>query len=254
LGSRFLKPQFVPVFSIAKQYQEYQIRWLCFANVSDSFVSLHWQGFTSSEKKELIDHESQFRYWELVPAFFNEIQNLLNAKLSDPILHNLVLHDLWDEFRLNPNYEWEDLRIRAESGGVSLNVQSPGKSAGSEEDIDISNIKHLAKTLMVSIAKELDIYPLESKIQLRLEESILRTLIREFGAKSYEFSLVSQGKKILRAHFYFGAKPNTPSRDCFPHIYCYAKWGSDREQLNFILQHLKLGNANHQPEQISFLK
>jgi len=253
----YIRVNFIPQWEfdeISKQFQEYQIRWLCFAHISDSYVSLHWQGFTLAEKKDQIDHENQFRYWECVPSFLDEIQEILNAKLSDPLLHNLVLHDLWDEFRLNPNYVWEDLRIRAESGGVSLNVQSPGKSASDKEDISISDIKHLAKTLSISAAKELDLYPLERVKQTRLEESILRTLIREFGAKSYEFSLSSSGKKLLRAHFYFGTKPNVPSRDCFPHVNCYAKWGSDSEQLNFVLQYLKLGNANHQPEQFSFLK
>lgn len=239
---------------ISKQYQEYQIRWLCFAQVSNSLVSLHWQGFSLAEKKDLIDHENQFRYWEYIPSLFNDFQDILGVKLQNPLLHNLVLYDLWDEFRLNPNYVWEDLRIRAESGGVSLNVQSPGKSASSEEDINISDIKHLAKTLSFSVTKELDLYPLDSQRQARLEESILRTLIREFGAKSYEFSLSQQGKKILRAHFYFGTKPNIPSRDCFPHINCFAKWGTDKEQFNFMLQYLKSGNANSQPKQVSFLK
>ncbi len=253
----YIGVSFIPQWEydeISKQILEYQIRWLCFANVSDTYVSLHWQGFTFADKKESIEHESQFPYWKYIPTLFDEIQKELAARLDYPVLHNLVLHDLWEDFRLSSDYEWEDLRIRAESGGVSLNVQSPGKSARYDDEIDISDIKHLAKTLSISVAKELDVYPLETTRQVRLEESILRTLIREFGAKSYEFSLSHQRQRILRAHFYFGTKPSAPSRDCFPHVNCYAKWGSSSEQLNFILQHLKSGHANRQPEQTSFLK
>lgn len=253
----FIRISFLPQWEfdeISKQFQEHHIRWLCFACASDKYVSLHWQGFTLADNKEQVDHENQFRYWEHIPLLFNEIQTTLNANLHDPLLHNLVLHDLWDEFRLNSSFEWDDLRIRAESGGVSLNVQSPGKSANEVAEINISDIKHLAKTLSIAAAKELNLHPLKPETQSRLVESILRTLIREFGAKSYEFSLSTHGRKLLRAHFYFGAKPNTPSRDCFPHVNCYAQWGSDKEQFNFILQYLKSGNANHQPEQISFLE
>ncbi len=235
---------------ISKKPQEYQIRWLCFARVSETFVSLHWQGFSLADKIELIDHESQFRYWEYIPAFFDEFQKVLKIKLNPPLLHNLVLHDFWDEFRLSHDHEWEDLRIRAESGGVSLNVKSSGRSASEDEDLNITDIKHLAKTLSLSATKELNI-SLDKIKQARLEESILRTLIREFGAKSYEFSLTNQGQKLIRAHFYFGMKPNTPSPDSFPHVNCFIKWRSDKDQLDFIIQHLKSGNVESQPQQPS---
>jgi hypothetical protein len=255
----YLRPYYANHWEVATESskpEQYQIRWLCFARVTQDVVSLHWQGFTLAQEVSFIEHEGQFPYWNYVPRFFDEIQKILNAQLAQPILHNLVLYDLWDKFRLNKDYEWEDLRIRAESGGVSLSAKSAGRNVNGERDdeLDIKGIKHLAKTLCLSTLKELNIFPANEELQFRLEESILRTLIREFGAKSYEFSLKDKQQNLLRAHFYFGMKPNAPGPDSFPHVNCYIGWRNDSDQLKFILQHLKPENVESKPEQSSFFK
>lgn len=211
-----------------------QIRWLAFARVTNGYVSIHWQGFTVALQQEMVEHENQFPYWNFIPDCFSELSEILNIQLLDPNLHDLILHNLWDEYRLDDSYSWTDLRIRAESGGVSLNA----RSSGVDYDIDIRGINHLARTLRNSISQELNQENIDLPNVNRLDEVILRTLIREFGAKSYEFSLEHEQEKIFKGHVYFGMKPNFPGPDSFPHINCYSSWGYYQNQLEFILDEL----------------
>jgi hypothetical protein len=235
----YVKPIFIGHWEydeITKQQVQRAIRWLVYAKVSDDVLSFHWQGFTYSNDENSTDRESQFQYWNYIPKLIDEFENLIGRTLEFPNLHQFVLHQLWDYYRTQDNYAWTDLRIRAESGGVSLNARSAG--AGSDVEIDVKGINHLAHTLSLSVVKELDLELEESK-QRHLQDHILQTIIRKFGAKSYEFSLENGSNKIIKAHFYFGLKPNYPSPDTFPHINCHTSWKNDADQFAFIIDQIK---------------
>ncbi|MBI5298172.1 MAG: hypothetical protein HY869_22065 [Chloroflexi bacterium] len=224
------------------------VRWLMFAKVTSETLSFHWRGFTFATEEKHVKQASQFPYWNYVPNLIEEFEKIIGGKLDAPNLHDFVLHQLWENYRGHDNFTWTDLRIRAESGGVSLNARSAGVSDGVE--IDVKGISHLAHTLSLSVTRELGI-SLDLVGQRHLQESILQTLIRQFGAKSYEFSLQHDSETLLKAHVYFGMKPNFPSADSFPHVNCHTSWKSDQDQLAFIIEQIENlpKNVSSQPIQ-----
>ena len=240
----YLNFELLPHWEIDKnnEYQKRAIRWLRIIRVTQNVISIHWQSFYNADNDDISDRETQLRYWEYIPNLFDDISNLLGVTLHDPNLSQLVLDELWERYR-NPQ-DWEDLRIRAESGGVSLNARSAGSRNNDDgEIIDIKGIKHLARTISLAVIDEIHIQKKDGEIR-KLEEVILRTMIKQFGAKSYEFSLVKNNEKLLKAHIYFGMKPKFPTKDCFPHIHFYTSWKNDKEQFDFILDNLLLKNAD----------
>lgn len=248
----YLKPVFVPHWEKPEGghgIQEVCIRWLCFARIDTGGISLHWRGFTCAESAGALQrHNSQFRYWEHVPPLFEEIEEITAAQLEPVTLHELVLHTMWDQYRYDPAFEWTDRRIRAEAGGVSLSAR-----AGAVVELGVGGIRHLASTIRRSVERELNTkYETELPAPEGFDEVILRTLIREFGALSYEFSLQTvNGQRLFRCHVYFGLKPDSQSSDAFPHLHVYVGWRNDREQLQFLKSHMGGGYVNaNQPEQV----
>ncbi|MEM8723604.1 MAG: hypothetical protein AAGE84_30715 [Cyanobacteria bacterium P01_G01_bin.39] len=80
------------------------------------------------------------------------------------------------------------------------------------------------------------------------EVAALRTLIKEWGTKSYEFSLEKEEEKkelnkkskynrLIKAHCYFGLKPNSPTQDSLQHLKCDC--GSSTSVLKFLLRELE---------------
>ena len=125
--------------------------------------------------------------------------------------------------------------------------------AGAAVEIEIGGIRRLANTIRKSIQLELNTkYETSLPEPDKFDEVILRTLIREFGTLSYEFSLTDNDRnRLFRAHTYFGLKPDTSSQDAFPHINFYVSWRDDKEQFQFLLDHLRTDDDNEsQPEQI----
>ena len=112
--------------------------------------------------------------------------------------------------------------------------------AGAVVEIEVAGIRRLAHTIRRSVEQELNVnHDLELPDPEDFDEVILRTLIREFGTLSYEFSLENQnGDRLFRTHSYFGMKPNSTSSDTFPHVNVYTTWRDDLGQLRFLLQHL----------------
>lgn len=173
----------------------------------------------------------------------------------EPInLHRVVLDTLWDKYRHDKeNYDWEDRRIRAEAGGVSLNARAAGRG---QVELNVKGIKRLAQTIRESIVVELRKYS-DAKLPTpeQLDETILRTLIKDFGALSYELVLEDKlGNCMFRAHCYFGTKSGFKSQDIFPHINFHSSYRSDEEQLRFLLSHLDQQYENgHQLAQLPLL-
>jgi hypothetical protein len=243
-GSWYIRPVFVPHWETSEdstEVMQYSVRWLCFARITDQAISLLWRGFSHADSADSAQrYNSQFHYWEHIPTLFEEIEGLANARVSFINLHNLILHRLWDRYRDDPSYKWLDRRIRAESGGVALSAH-----AGTVVEFEAAGIRRLAYTIRSSIERELD-----TEHHLRLpdpenfDEVILRTLLREFGALSYELSLENEdGDKLFRTHNYFGLKPKASSSDSFPHSRIFTTWRDDLGQLEFLLDHLGANDA-----------
>ncbi|OYQ65501.1 hypothetical protein B9G53_07140 [Pseudanabaena sp. SR411] len=85
------------------------------------------------------------------------------------------------------------------------------------------------------------------------ENAILRTLIHEWGTKSYEFKLdrlnnIFQDKinneSVFRAHYYFGAKPESESPDALVHLLCYKEYGGSAGILGFLINEIELGEKD----------
>jgi hypothetical protein len=238
----YVRPEFIPHLGTdtdgITRYQT-TIRWLCFARLTQNTLSLHWNGFTYSN---LIDGDVtqnlQFPYWNHIPRLFAEIEELTGARVQDIDFQKLILHDIWEKYRYDSSFEWIDRRIRGEASGVKLSAH-----AGMIGDIPVEGVRGLANT----IRKELE-YELVNKYTTPLpnpdvfDEVILKTLIREYGTHSYEFSLATgDGMKLFRSHCYFGNRSHYPSADSFSHLKIYTSWHTDIEALNFLLGHLNQG-------------
>ena len=254
----YIRPVFVNHWEYNETLEKMQllpVRWLCFARVTEESISLHWRGFSYAESKNPSSEEknsarnSQFPFWSYVPTLFDEIENLSKAKVSFIPLHKLVLHQMWQHYMDESGYRWTHRRIRAESSGVSLNAH-----AGGVYDINADGILHLATTVRNAVQIELrSKYKVNLPDPGRFDEVILRTLIREYGALSYEFSLDQGGSQLFRAHCYFGQKQMDKSQDSFPHMRVFISQRSDLEQLAFLLEFLRENphSAYTEPEQHS---
>lgn len=239
-GAWYIRPVFLDHYEIPEDSSEvdiFQIRWLCFARVEGGTISLHWRGFSYAGRRQVAKRgSSQFPYWEYIPALFEEIERLTDARVDYANLHDLMLNDLWDRYRENLTYDWIDRRIRAESSGVSLSAH-----AGVVYEIEAGGILNLARTIRTSVQEELRTrYESDLPEPSRFDEVILKTLIKEYGTLSYEFSLESAGEVIFRAHSYFGLKPRSKSRDSFPHLNLHIRYCPDLQQLRFVLDHLRM--------------
>jgi hypothetical protein len=240
----------------ARSIDRRSIRWTVVAEIGnisspkDQYLSLSWNGFSSNELDN-IDSTKQFTYWSYIPDFFREIEGELGAKVQNILLHKIVLHDLWNKYLNNSTYRWQHLRIRAESSGVALNAHSAGVA-----DIDVKGLKALTHKLAESALESLKIPKNDSEISL-VEIALLQTLIKEWGTKSYEFSLAKictqtsglsvnvdkvggeKEKKIFRAHCYFGFKLDSDVPDSLQHLHCFLDYGGSNKVLQFLLTELQ---------------
>jgi hypothetical protein len=239
----------------AGKVDERRIRWTTIAEVGVNYIALSWNGFTFKQLTEgRVDPQSQFPYWNYIPQFFDELTEHIKGTWRYPNLHQLVLQDLWDKY-LNKNldgfsYIWQHLRIRAEASGVALNAHSSGVA-----EIHTQGLKALSRKLAGSALEALG-FPDASEKITNVENSLLRTMIHEWGTKSYEFKLerevnskdfdlesLKKSRKpesVFRAHCYFGLKPDSTSQDSLPHLKCYTYCGGSLEALKFLLAELKL--------------
>jgi hypothetical protein len=231
----------------ARRIDERKIRWTTIAEVDINYIALSWNGFTFSQLTEgRVDPQGQFPYWNYIPRFFDELIEYIKGTWRYPNLHQLVLQELWKKY-LNKNldgfsYIWQHLRIRAEASGVALNAHSSGVA-----EINTQGLKALSRKLAESALEALG-FPDSSEQISDVENSLLRTMIHEWGTKSYEFKLEresnsKQNKKpesIFRAHCYFGLKADSTSQDSLPHLKCYTSCGGSLEALKFLLAELKL--------------
>jgi hypothetical protein len=237
----------------ASQLEQRYIRWSVIAEVSHNYVALHWQGFTFTEiTEDHTDQAVQFPFWRdiHIPKLFDELTNHLQGDWVHPNLHRLVLHDMWNKYLDNFHYRWHHLRIRAEADGVALNARSSGVT-----EVDVRGLQALAQKLAESALERLGC-PDDVEQISHVENALLRTLIKEWGTKSYEFSLdrkpnlieaSSQDtdnkpklENLFKAHCYFGLKQDS-TQDSLQHLKCHSRYyGGSTGVLNFLLRELGL--------------
>jgi len=249
-------PVFIGVGESRKLDKSQNIRWIVSAEVCSNHVSLHWKGFSHSiENNDEIPKQSQFPYWQYIPNFFDELKDLLKGEWEDSNLYELVLSNLWNKY-LNKKvggfqYQWQHLHIRAEASGVALNARSAGSY-----DIDVRGLQALSKQLAKSAIESLGLNTSEDSYEfVKVEDALLKTILREWGTKSYEFRLeklnilseneISEDKPreelVFKAHCYFGSKPSSVSPDSFIHLRCFKEFGGSFTTLSFLINELDIG-------------
>jgi len=255
----YIPREYVDKEGNTKTFDIAYIRWPVIAEVGEKYVALSWDGFsnTSEEKK---DSRSQFPFWLHIQGVFKDLETILGAKWEHPALTDLLLYKLWEKFLDKPQYRWSHKRVRAKSSGIALNAHS---GEDEEVDIDDSGLKALSRTLAEATLDSLDYsFPYDSQKLFQVERAILHTLIREWGTKSYEFSLKKisdthvsaldtinitedvenkvKVETIFRVHCYFGLNILSNNQDSLQHIKCYQECGSSTGVLKFLLAELDL--------------
>lgn len=234
----------------ASQLDKRDIRWSVIAEVAQDYIALSWNGFSLSSRIHERVEPSQFPFWHHIPKFFDELADYCQADWKHPNLHKLVLHDMWDKYLNHDPYKWRHLRIRAEASGLAINAHSAGV-----QEIDVRGLQALSQELANSVLNRLGLVDDPEKISAA-EDAILLTLIKKWGTKSYEFLLdeelisteieIDQSKKakvkhLIKAHCYFGLKPNSTTQDSLQHLKCHSGYyGGSTSVLRFLLKELGL--------------
>jgi hypothetical protein len=142
---------------------------------------------------------------------------------------------MWDKYRYNSEYVWVDERIRAQAGGIAVNAH-----AGAVTDLSVSGLRGFAQAIRKNIEYELranfDMQLPEPKL---FDEVVLRTLIREYGARSYQFSLTHKDDNLLRLHTCFGVSQEGSGPDALAHHRMFFGWNNDLAQMRFLLGNLE---------------
>jgi hypothetical protein len=224
---------------VSKKY----FRWTVIAEVSQKYIAFSWYNFSLSEELQL--KSLQFPFWKYVPRLIRQMEGNLNGSYEYPNLYELILNTLWDKYLVQDlyrdSYEWKHLRIRAESSGVALNAKtSPGLV-----ELDIKGLQALSKHLAITALESLGLEQSEAaKKQDIVESAILKTLMKDWGSKSYEFSLdrfindKKEKAKVFRAHCNFGFRQELGNEDSFLHLKCYSEYGNSIGSLKFLLQEM----------------
>ena len=218
-----------------------KIRWTIVANVSDSHISFNWNGFTTNSYDNP-DSRYQFQFWNYIPKIIDDLEDSLSTQYSDPNFHSLILDTIWNRYISNPDYTWNHLAVRAEASGVALNARTSGVRL-----INVEGLLGLARRLATAVINEIEGRPTTRRLQpgsrrARLieqaENQIIKTLIKDWGTKSYEFRLLDGDEKIFRAHSYFGLKPEHHTQDRFSHFKAYLKYGGAYKAIEFLLDEM----------------
>jgi hypothetical protein len=223
-------------------YEFCKLRWITVLKITPQAMCLSWDGFTRAKEDEDEMNSEQFKFWKYVPTVWQEVQTKFTCLPEKVDLYELVLHYLWDFYVGNSDYQWSHLHIRARSSGVSLNARS---SPQVSHDLEIEGLQQLSTKISESIQKKLN---LSDSDFCKIENTILRTLIHEWGTRSYDFKLsekLEDGKEIciFRGHCYFGnVEPQESGivrQDSLQHIKTYKKYGGLDAAFNFMVKHAR---------------
>lgn len=217
----------------AAQLGKRRVRWVIAAKIQGDCLSLSWKGITLGLER-FSTVRLQYPFWREVKIAFKEIQEHLGGKWRRPPLDKLVLTHLWNKYETAPGFKWQHLAIRAEQAGVALNARSTGV-----QELNTKGLKALTAELTKAACQAAGVNAPAAR--RRIESAILATLMREWGTRSYEFSLAAlteNGEEpIFRAHSYFGMKQGG-TQDSLQHLRCYGPYGASTSTLRFLLQEL----------------
>lgn len=221
------------------QIIEDKIRWSIIAKVAHNSISLYWNGFSTNQQARINSH-SQFPFWLHIPKAIIELETKLKGNYDNPLVNEIVLNHMWDKYVAASEYTWRHLAVRAEASGVNLCARSKGIKEISVEGL-LALAKKIAKSVCNDLFKKEKLNDIEKvKLLNNAENSVLKTLIHEWGTKSYEFSLDYGSKKIFKAHCYFGLKPDSKTQDRFPHFKSFQSYGGPYKALDFLLRESRI--------------
>lgn len=250
------------VFEEGAPATRYPIRWHVIAQVNRSFVALHWNNLANRSE----DPAQPFRaypYWRTIPEIFDDLSAEIGGtwKVRTPNLSEVILHGAFDRYGQSEEYTWQHKRVRASYNTVALNAHGSGGTGKGKnaEERAASGLTILTTALAATAVGALDLGADAKTATTRVERALLRQILREWGTKSYEFILQSQGevdaeiddgvavgtvgmtKAIARMHIYFGTEgahySETSTIDSLQHIHCFQKegFGGSTKALQFIL-------------------
>jgi hypothetical protein len=199
-------------------------------------LAFFWKNFSRNNEEDPSTY-IQFPFWRYIPNEFSNIESILKGEYEFPNIAQTILHEMWDKYITDPKYDWQHLAIRAEAAGVNLNARSRGVT-----NINVNGLLALTEQLTKSAINEISQYITpndDKKVTGLTHQAILKTLIHEWGTKSYEFRLHKNNKNLFRAHCYFGSKPDNETQDCFPHLKIYSKYGGPLDSLKFLMNEIE---------------
>ena len=211
--------------------------WHVILEIFPKYAVLSWEGF-GYRTDETDSYAKQFPFWNDINSLLKEMPEWLpGLALIDP--YSLVFNNLWDRYRNNPDYVWEDVATRSEQDGVAMNARSGGRiysAGGSEASNILRGLAMLAERLAFAALRCLDLAS-EDKIELA-REAVLEQIIKEGAIRSFEFAISHrQSKKfVFQSHIYFGAKPT--GQDSLVHFKAYKRHGAASETSRFLAKEL----------------
>ncbi len=258
-GDWYVHPVFIAVPEIVQDGDESNLvhntaRWLVFARVGNHDVRVFWRNFSLEDTHESRAEQSEvgrYPYWKHVPGLIDKLCNELQLVSNQQVnIEELVLGTIWDAYRDNNEYDWQDLRINAEHNGILLNARSGMQKYDLTLEIDaeqkqVRGLRYLAETIRKSAFYRLQMENMLTRdtdgwLEKVVDDEMLRTLIKHFSPKSYEFAISQHASKLtlVRIHAFFGSRAESRTIDGFPHFRLYEVNGSYMKSLQFILDRL----------------
>jgi hypothetical protein len=212
--------------------------WCVILEIFPRYAVLSWNGF--SHRTDDVDDSpnQQFPFWIDINKLLETLPEWLpGLTLIDP--YSLILNNLWDRYRNNSDYVWEDVGARSEQDGVAMSARAGGgsrKRLESEANRTLKGIAMLAERLALAALERLD---LATDDHVRVaREAVLEQIIKYGAIKSFEFALTAQlSKKLLfQSHIYFGAR--LKGQDALVHFKTYLENGGASQASRFLAEAL----------------
>jgi hypothetical protein len=211
--------------------------WYVVLEIFPMYAVLSWEGFGYRTDDD-DNYAKQFPFWNYINPILEEMPKWLpGLELINP--YSLVLSSLWDRYRNNPDYVWEDVATRSEQDGVAMNARSGGRiysAGGSDASNTLRGLAMLAERLAFAALDCLNLAS-DDKVELA-REAVLEQIIKQGAVRSFEFAISNRLSKkfIFRSHIYFGAKQT--GQDSLVHFKAYKKHGAARETSRFLAKEL----------------
>lgn len=216
-------------------FKPFAARWHVVAKITGDVVSLHWNNFSYTEDLDDATHdrERQFPYWRFIPNILKAASGLYQAtSTATEELHSFILHTLYERYPQSAETSWQHLKVRAMANGVAVNA------GGREEKDSPSGVQKLTRSLAAAAMQELGVPPDDATMK-SLDRALLKTVLHEWGVKSYNFSVTTPDQRSFRAHCYFGADEGADTPDCFPHFLTTIERGGSLAALDFLAAEMR---------------